>query len=149
MTDVNMYDLIYVKFNDVRLQARPIEFSYDKDKNPLNPSKYITTCPNCGCLCEIFIDGILETDIQVGCQGCSYGLDKCSTIETVDIIQKEAKNEIVVNKSGFKKNSNDFGGVNFAIETEKRSIIIDDNNSLSSGCPFIDPIEMGTFKVDE
>lgn len=151
----NIYDLVYVKFNDIRLQARPVDFSFDKNQNPLQPLKYTTTCPGCGALCEILVNGILVEDTQVGCQECTFGLDQATvvksepvTVEKIIEVQKE-KNEIVVNKSEFAKNSNDFSGRNFALETDKKSIMIDDNDALSSSNPFVDPIALGTFKVDE
>ena len=46
--DVDVYRRIDIVVGGESLTARPIEFEYDNEENPIKVLKYETTCPNCG-----------------------------------------------------------------------------------------------------
>lgn len=140
----NMFDLIPVRFGDKDTYARPYSFTQDSEENFLTPIKGITTCPYCGHGQEInFKD---NTILNIKCANCGAGNEEPDNINkntniTNDINVDDIETEIL---AAFENNG--------ITPNVKASITIDDDNdiqTLKSSCPFIDPVELGLFQIDE
>lgn len=110
---INPFERIELLVVGVKLSARPIEFEFDKNKNPIKATKYETTCPKCGDMIQFF--GVKES---VGCAACGAIATKVKIVEPSVIIKHGA--------------------------VARRKV----NDQEQRGCPFIDPVEVGVFKVE-
>jgi len=62
---VNPFDRIELLVAGVKLSARPIDFDFDSNKNPIKATQYETTCPKCGNTIQFF-----GVKASVGCVSC-------------------------------------------------------------------------------
>jgi hypothetical protein len=125
---MSLYDRIeLIVAGTQSLSARPIDFEYDNDGNPINVIKYETTCPECGQMIVFEPSEIVIRNkvLYVGCSLCGKG--HISNDEVVPVLARRP--EIVVVPSGQR------------LELDRLSEVVD------RGCPFIDPIEAGIFEI--
>lgn len=160
-----MFDLIDVHFGSEKTTARPYEFDQDDQGNLIKATKAITSCPNCGHGNDVDLTIFFEgEEIIIKCNECGFGyfkeweanddipLNANSSYVNVDysdiekdilsVLNEENTEEDVKKDNKSKIIKNDYSG----------NITIDESNdiqTLKSDCPFIDPIEMGTFVIDE
>lgn len=76
---MGVFDRISITIGGWGLTARPVEFEYDKDKNPVSCIKYETTCPSCG-------NGVLF-----------FGLDNDNVICPTCVGKVIPKDKVVIN----------------------------------------------------
>jgi len=116
--DVNVYDRIELVVVNMDLTARPIEFQFENDV-PVAVTKYETVCPACSSMIHFTMDDTVTKDgkIYLGCPHCR----KMPAAPVPGQTTKIEPNMIFEKK-------------------EKRGII-------EKGCPFVDPLELGIFKL--
>lgn len=143
--------MVPVKFGDEETQGRPFLFNQDEDGNFTSVEKAVTTCPKCGHGQEFHVmEGVVA---NVKCDNCGYG-DEIYLEPTVPPLYSE---EVVVeNAESLQKEilsilNEEDSGEEPKISTNESTVTIDYNDeaeSLKSSCPFVDPIELGTFVRD-
>lgn len=158
----NMFDMIPVRFGDRETLARPFDFIQDADENFVAPIKGITTCPYCGHGQEVDLQGKVGGDvINLKCFNCGAGEEDFIEPEKTPL---QPSADIIVDNGPLEDmNSSDIEKEILAALAEgdeeqgispdlKVSITIDEDQeiqTLKSSCPFIDPIELGLFQIDE
>lgn len=117
--DINVYDRIELVVVNMDLTARPIEFQFENEV-PIAATKYETVCPACSSMIHFTLsDTIIKDDkIYLGCPHCHK--------------------TPVAPKSGCQTTKIE---PNMIFEKKERRGIIE------KGCPFVDPLELGTFKL--
>jgi len=158
MENESLFDLIEVYFSGEVIQARPYEFDRDENGDLICPTKASTSCPFCGHGNIVNLTGWQPgCTVNAQCENCgagessfdypdSYSLN--SNIDTVSVERDIGDIEKEILES-LNEEEEDAPKIN--IKT-KGSITIDtssDVQTLKSDCPFVDPIQMGTFVLDE
>jgi hypothetical protein len=172
---MSVYDLILVKMKESDTYARPSDFEYDNDSNPIKITKAVTTCPSCGGYNEIIMpDTYREGDvINHKCTVCDEITEKTDEHIKVEIknqpivIERKKKGpiikEIINPKINIQENK-ELKSLKNEIQ-EKQPIVIENKinqkveigniiteaneNGLKPNCTFVDPIVLGLFTVDE
>lgn len=111
------------------LSARPIDFEFDEDNEPISVTRYETTCPECGQMIVFeSVDVVVRDGVSyIGCNSCGKGHIPQDQPAPVPVKQPE----VVIAPSGQR------------LELERPPVIID------RGCPFIDPVEAGIFELTQ
>lgn len=119
---MNVYDRIDVRIADQSLTARPIDFVLDENENPIEATTFETTCPACAAAIQFSnVDAIrIDGVTYVVCSQCGAGQKELPII---------VPDSIVV------------ASVGQVVETPREV------RKLDRGCPFLDPIEFGTFSL--
>lgn len=151
----NQFDLIEVRFGNELTQARPYQFDQDENGNLIKPIKASTICPHCGHGNEVDLSNWGYEIISLKCTNCGAGeedfveppktLDANST--TVNIERDIEKEIIEALSDGPEKPKREM-----IDPVNKGSIEIDNSaeiETLKSSCPFVDPIELGKYVLDE
>jgi hypothetical protein len=81
------FALIMVDIGGVTVEARPYEWDYDGDGNPIVAMAYRTTCPHCSQLIEFNVHDL--HDMMFYCNECNKGKDMWT----------QKNNEMLINKS--------------------------------------------------
>jgi len=176
MQDKNPLDLISVRFGDEITQARPFDFLTDEEGDLIRPSKAITSCPYCGHGNEINLldDHTLtikngETIIEAWCSNCGAGNSSWQYTDGYSLNSNIDTVSVNRDTSYIDKDIDDLDRDVSDIEREvleslyeddtpkiktnsSGSITIDESKevqTLKSNCPFVDPVQMGTFVIDE
>ena len=126
---MSVYDRIeLIVAGKQKLSARPINFRYDDDGNPVEVTLYETTCPGCGNMIQFVPSQMVEKDglWYVGCFVCNKGFVEPEKSAPELVVEPE----VIVRPSGQK------------LEKERPLVPVD------RGCPFIDPIEVGIFEAE-
>ena len=160
---MNLFDLIPTKIGEFETYARPFDFEFNDKGEPIVVKKAATTCDKCGSYIEIDcnIDKEGMTLIAV-CSECGAGSDYILESND-DKVKLKVEPEVKEQSGGIKsiKNSNKLvksdPGIKLVksdpgIKAIKGSVVIDENNEvagLKTGCAFVDPIDLGKFKIDE
>lgn len=173
---MSLFDLIVVNFGDDETYARPFEFEFGSGPDPVKINKISTTCPGCGAGNIIDVSGYNITEenkdsqLSISCEECGLGKDTVDeVVEVEEVIEVNSapvvKNEATCNQS-IQVNRNPEVPVGLAKSVEKEEIpmpsvpirvdkiqtddkVDADEQGLSATCEFIDPVEMGTFEIDE
>lgn len=154
----NILDLIEIYFGSEKTTARPFKFHEDDKGNLIEPKKAITSCPNCGHGNEIDLDNFFPGEkIVIQCPECGFGFYESDIIENNNDVPLDANQSTVsidyaeLEKDILSALSDDKESI--SIENKyNNNIVIDESEdvqSLKLDHPFIDPIEMGTFVIDE
>lgn len=120
---LNPYDRIEIIIAGSKLTARPVDFDFGLDGNPIKAIKFESTCPICGQII-LFVDkDIIKRGNAkyVGCNNCNNGF-------FVDN-QQNVSDAIVVKQEGQ------------IIEKQQKEFAFD----VKVDNPFVDPIEKGEF----
>lgn len=119
---VNPYDRILVVVDGDEQYVRPIEFEMDKDENPTKAIKWEAVNPKNGQLLQFIENEIVIKD------GKKYYKEFVEQVEQDSSIKIGRKLKIMKEPSK-------------VVEANK------DVKPVEVECPFIDPIEMGLFKL--
>lgn len=84
-SQINIFDLIYVNFDNISIDARPYQF----DELVSRVLSYHTTCPKCNQRVDIPISKMKnEYNINyVFCEVCNFGLNKWNSINDINIVE--------------------------------------------------------------
>ncbi len=77
MSDENTpFDLITVTLGSEEIRARPVDWEYDENGNPGEPTKCETTCPQCSQLMQFEVSELVAPPYNfVVCENCGAGKD--------------------------------------------------------------------------
>jgi transcription elongation factor Elf1 len=145
----NLFNLIEIEIARVKHRARPIDFTYDENRQPISITKIVTTCPKCSSLNEYDVD--IKDNVGTfifKCKQCEPNVEsKLELIEQsnkIEVINKAkpdtTKVEIVANKKHIITKMVDEGP-----KDNKIQII---NPDLEPESDFIDPVKLGLFNVE-
>ena len=116
--DLSPYDRIEIIVAGLeKLSARPTKFEYDPQSNPTLATEYETTCPACGSVVNFLVGDIIKrgNNNHVNCPHCQMNY----------FDEYEKKPVISIRMSGQEMKAAD-----------AKPVVV---------CPFVDPIENGTF----
>ncbi len=139
----NCYERIDILVNNTPLTARPIEYAHAEDGLPMKALKYETVNPDNGQLLQFDISEIVSQFVQAPpiiqvAPKSSCGKKTLRNAQTSKVIKSElpVENELVELLSN---NKNPFAikGGNLGVDV-----------GVDINIPFIDPIEVGLFKID-
>jgi hypothetical protein len=119
---MNIFDRIPIIVDGYELYARPIEFDFDKDRNPIAATKYEATCSSCGSMLQFVKKDLIVMDDKsyLGCNECGVGFVERSIPKlSKDLIKVEDAGQVI---EGDEKREED-----------------------DPGCPFWDPMEANLF----
>lgn len=142
----SIYDLIEVYFGNEVIMARPYSFTEDANGDLINAKLASTSCPKCGH--GVIVKLILGR--KAICENCNYGRDddilNDDEYQEVPFINQHDDDEDDDLEEEMMKLLKDDDGISGIRDT----ITIDEQSgNLKTSCPFIDPIELGTFVKDE
>ena len=149
----NLFDLIEVRFGTELIHARPFDFEADEKGDLVKALKASTSCPFCGHGNEVDLSSWHGGTISVKCVNCGAGDEDFSEPEysidaNSDTVYVDRKTEQAILEALEGVGSND--GID--ISKNNNSITIDSSEeveTLKSGCPFVDPIQLGIYTLDE
>lgn len=165
----SMFDLITVRFADKYTDARPFEFFKDSEDNFIAPAKAITSCPFCGHGQEVDLSYVEDFEnISVVCANCNAG-NEVKEFNDPELSQNPSSDIVIETPKQYQDADDVEAEILAALAEEdlaiisedgeesyktsmKESITIDDSQeiqSLKSSCPFVDPIKLETFQLDE
>jgi hypothetical protein len=123
---MSIYERIKVIISGVSLTARPVGFISDKTGTPVTAVRWESTHPDTGELVEFGIEDVEFVD------GVAYFGNKVSA---------PSKDKIVIRKPPVKRRV----GERQSFRTVATPVVA---QSKLSGCPFIDPVSTGLFKIN-
>lgn len=153
----NVYDLVEVTFGDKKTTARPFEFEKDSKDNLVKPLKAITSCPSCGHGNEVDMSNWSGGILNAKCHNCGVGEEHVNNSlnanhNTVSVSLEQDILNALNSLDDSKQDMKPIIRKDKGIKGRDSKITIDSSNdvgSLKAECPFIDPIAMKTFILDE
>lgn len=156
----NILDLITVKFGDSETTARPYKFLEDDKGNLVKATLASTSCPDCGHGIDVDVEYWHGGDLHATCDNCGSGMDyyskpqdnidaNASTVfvdknirsiedDILDALKDEVDEESKIDEE---PKIGDTGKIKIDMPTDIKSV--------ENDCPFVDPIDLGLFVLDE
>jgi hypothetical protein len=117
----SLFDRIDILVNGYELTARPIEFDYDAEGQPILVLKYETTCPTCGAMIQFgHTEHYYDGHYVFNCPECKM------EDEGPEIESEIKKDQLIV---------------------QQNVVLVSQSQPLSPEkiIPFLDPVEAGIF----